>query len=97
MKGNDRADRLAFRKIIIVEELETLREGTKPRISHRRWPAGERRGKRKRWVILPEQERRQQLHRETDGSSETDDKRPGWRQWERTDCGSSQAADTTLS
>ena len=72
MKGNDRADRLAFRKILIVEELETLREGTKPRISHRRWPAGERRRKRKRWVILPEQERRQQLHRETDGSSETE-------------------------
>ena len=46
--------RLASRKILSVEELETLPAGTKPRTSHYRSPGGERRGKRKRSTIFLE-------------------------------------------
>ena len=50
LKGNDGADRLvlqnhrlASRKILSVEELETLPAGTKPRASHHQSPGGETR------------------------------------------------------
>ena len=48
---------LASRKILSVEELETLPAGSKPRTSHCRSPGGERRGGKKRQTIFLERTR----------------------------------------
>ena len=54
----------ASQRILCVEELETLRVGTKPRTAHHWMPEGERHGKRKHSMIFLE--RMREGHRQSD-------------------------------
>ena len=66
---NNHHRRVASRKILSVEELETLPAGTKPRTSHHRSPGGEREGRR--------EEALNDLHRELNTPHAWPEGRPG--------------------